>query len=129
MSKQASPPPPGDKPRPGTPPPPPPRWRHWLLPAGLVVAFFLWLYLPALHGSSPTSLTYSQWLADVNKHLVKTVTIAQPGGTSSGTLTDKTNYTVVFPPQASQAMLNETRGGRRADHQLHVLAGDSAASC
>jgi cell division protease FtsH len=108
MSKQASPPPPGDKPGPGTPPPPkPPRWRHWLLPVGLIVAFSLWFYLPALHGTSQTSLTYSQWLADVSKHVVKTVTIAQPGGTSSGTLTDGTNYTVVIPPQASQAMLNE----------------------
>jgi len=108
MSKQASPPPPGDKPRQGAPPPPkPPRWRHWLLPVGLMVAFFLWLYLPALHTSSQTSLTYSQWLADVNKHVVKTVTIAQPGGTSSGALKDGTNYTVVIPPQASQAMLNE----------------------
>jgi cell division protease FtsH len=108
MSKQASPPPPGDKPGPRTPPPqPPPRWRHWLLPAGLIVAFFLWLYLPALHTSSQTSLTYSQWLADVNKHVVKTVTIAQPGGTSSGTLTNGSGYTVVIPPQASQAMLDQ----------------------
>ncbi len=107
MSKQASPPPPGDKPRQGTPPPKPPRWRHWLLPVGLIVAFFLWLYLPALHTASQTSLTYSQWLADVNKHVVKTVTIAQPGGTSSGTLTNGTNYTVVIPPQASQAMLDQ----------------------
>jgi cell division protease FtsH len=107
MSKQASPPPPGDKPRQGTPPPkPPPRWRHWLLPVGLMVAFLLWLYLPALHTSSQTSLTYSQWLSDVNKHLVKTVTIAQPGGTSSGTLTNGTDYTVVIPPQAGQEMLN-----------------------
>jgi cell division protease FtsH len=108
MSKQATPPPPGDKPGPAAPPPPPPpRWRHWLLPAVLVVAFFLWLYLPALHTASQTSLTYSQWLTDVTKHTVKTVTIAQSGGTSSGTLTNGSDYTVVIPPQASQAMLNE----------------------
>ena len=107
MSKQAIPPPPGDKPGPGTPPPkPPPRWRHWLLPGGLLVAFLLWLYLPALHSTSQTSLHYSQWTADVSKHLVKTITIAQPGGTSSGTLTDGTNYTVVIPQQAGQAMLD-----------------------
>jgi cell division protease FtsH len=107
MSKQATPPPPGDKPGPGAPPPsPPPRWRHWLLPAVLIVAFFIYLNLPALH-SSQTSLTYSQWLTDVTKHTVKTVTIAQSGGTSSGTLTNGTDYTVVIPPQASQAMLNE----------------------
>ncbi|HEY3881541.1 MAG TPA: ATP-dependent zinc metalloprotease FtsH [Trebonia sp.] len=108
MSKQATPPPPGDKPGPGKPPPPPPpRWRHWLLPAALAAAFFLWLLLPALHSSSPTSLTYSQWLNDVTKHTVKTVTIAQSGGTSSGTLTSGTDYTVVIPPQASQSLLDE----------------------
>jgi len=108
MSKQANPPPPGDKPGPGTPPPaPPPRWRHWLLPVAVLVAIFLWLYLPALHSGSQTSLTYTQWLNDVTKHSVKTVTIAQSGGTSSGTLTDGTNYTVVIPPQASQSMLDE----------------------
>ena len=107
MSKQATPPPPGDKPGAAPPPPPPPRWRHWLLPVALLVAFFLWLYLPALHNASQTSLTYTQWLNDVTKHTVKTVTIAQSGGTSTGTLTDGTNYTVVIPPQASQSLLNE----------------------
>ncbi|HVT69804.1 MAG TPA: ATP-dependent zinc metalloprotease FtsH [Trebonia sp.] len=108
MSKQASPPPPGDKPGPGTPPPPPPpRWRHWLLPIGLVVAFLVWLYLPGLHTASQTTLSYTQWLGDVTKHAVKTVTIAQPGGTSSGTLTNGTDYTVVIPPQASQSLLDQ----------------------
>jgi cell division protease FtsH len=107
MSKQASSPPPGDKPGPGNAPPPPPAWRHWLLPIGIIVALFLWLYLPAVHQTAPTSLTYSQFLSDANAHKVKTVTIAQPGGTSSGTLTDKTNYTVVIPPQASQGLLNQ----------------------
>jgi cell division protease FtsH len=71
------------------------------------VAFFLWLYLPALHTSSQTTLTYSQFLSDVTKHTVKTVTIAQSGGTSNGTLTNGTNYTVVIPPQASQSLLDE----------------------
>ncbi|MCW2894117.1 MAG: cell division protease FtsH [Trebonia sp.] len=107
MSKQVSPPPPGDKPAPGNPPPPPPAWRHWLIPVGILVALFLWIYLPAVHTAGQTSLTYSQWLSDVTKHTVKTVTIAQSGGTSSGTLTNNTNYTVVIPPQASQAMLDE----------------------
>ncbi|MGH3263086.1 MAG: ATP-dependent metallopeptidase FtsH/Yme1/Tma family protein, partial [Trebonia sp.] len=107
MSKQATPPPPGDKPGPGTPPPPtPPRWRHWLLPAALLVAFFLWLYLPAVHQSGQTTLTYSQFLSDVGSHSVKTVTIAQSGGTSTGTLTNGTNYTVVIPPQAGQSLLD-----------------------
>jgi cell division protease FtsH len=107
MSKQATPPPPGDKPARGNPPPPPPKWRHWLLPAGILVALFLWIYLPAVHTAGQTSLSYSQFLSDVSKHAVKTITIAQPGGTSTGTLTNGTNYTVVIPPQASQAMLDE----------------------
>ena len=107
MSKQATPPPPGDKPGPTNPPPPPPAWRHWLIPVGILVALFLWIYLPAVHTAGQTSLTYSQWLTDVTKHTVKTVTIAQSGGTSTGTLTSGGNYTVVIPPQASQSLLDE----------------------
>ncbi len=111
MSKQATPPPPGDKPSPPKPPPPPPRWRHWLLPVGIIVALFLWLWLPAVHQASQTTLTYSQFLSDVSAHKVKTVTIAQTGSTSSGTLTDGTDYTVVIPPQAGQEMLNDLQAG------------------
>ena len=77
MSKQVTPPPPGDKPTGSNPPPPPPAWRHWLLPVGLLVAFFLWLALPAIHGTQPTSLTYSQFQSDVLAHKVKTVDIPQ----------------------------------------------------
>jgi cell division protease FtsH len=106
MSKQVTTPPPGDKPAPPSAPPPPPAWRHWLLPVGLLVAFFLWLWLPALHTAGQTTLTYSQFLSDVSKHTVSTVTIPQGGGTSSGTLTNGTNYTVVIPSQASQSLLN-----------------------
>jgi cell division protease FtsH len=107
MSKQASPPPPGDKPGPGNAPPPPPTWRHWLLPIGIIVALFLWLYLPAVHQSGQTTLTYSQFLSDVSAHKVKTITLAQSGSASSGTLTNGTNYTVVVPPQAGQSLLNQ----------------------
>jgi cell division protease FtsH len=78
-----------------------------LLPAGILVALFLWIFLPAVHTAGQTTLTYSQFLTDVSKHAVKTVTIAQSGGTSSGTLTNGTNYTVVIPPQASQSLLDD----------------------
>ena len=111
MSKQATPPPPGDKPPPGKPPPPPPRWRHWLLPIAIMVAVFLWIFLPAVHQTPPTSLTYSQFLSDVSAHKVKTITIPQAGGTSTGTLTNGTNYTVVIPPQAGQALLTDLEAG------------------
>ena len=111
MSKQVTPPPPGDKPAPGNAPPPPPAWRHWLLPIGILVALFAWILLPAVHQAPQTSLTYSQFLTDVSAGKVKTVTIAQPGGTSTGTLKDGTNYTVVIPPQAGEAMLNDLEKG------------------
>jgi cell division protease FtsH len=91
MSKQASPPPPGDKPTPPTPPTPPPAWRHWLIPVGILAALFLWILLPAVHSPSSTSLNYTQFLNDVTAHKVKTITIAQPGGTSTGTLTNNTD--------------------------------------
>jgi cell division protease FtsH len=111
MSKQAIPPPPGDKPSGGNPPPPPPAWRHWLLPIGILVALFAWILLPAVHQAPQTTLSYSQFLSDVSAHKVKTVTIAQPGGTSNGKLKDGTNYTVVIPPQAGQAMLDGLHAG------------------
>jgi cell division protease FtsH len=107
MSKQATPPPPGDKPTPQKPPPPPPRWRHWLLPVGIIVALFLWIYLPAVHQAGQTTLTYSQFLSDVHGSKVKTITIPQSGGSSTGTLKDGTNYTVVIPPQAGASLLTQ----------------------
>jgi cell division protease FtsH len=100
MSKQASPPPPGDKPVPQKAPPPPPAWRHWLWPIAIAVIFFLYLFLP--------SLTYTKFLADASAHQVKTIDIASTaGGTSSGTLTNGKSYTVVIPPQAQQSFLNQ----------------------
>jgi cell division protease FtsH len=107
MSKQASPPPRGDKPTPPPPPPPPPAWRHWLIPVGILVALFLWILLPAVHSPSSTSLNYTQFYNDVNAGKVKTITIAQPGGTSTGTLTSGSDYTVVIPAQAGQALLSQ----------------------
>ena len=105
MSKQAKPPPPGDKAAPSAPPPPP-TWRNWLWPIMLVVIFALFFLLPTR--SPSTSLTYSQFLHDVSAHQVKTVQLAStPGGTSSGTLTNGKDFTVVIPPQAGQELLTE----------------------
>src|ERR1700722_9562793 len=108
MSKQATTPPPGDKPGPGNAPPPPPAWRHWVLPVGILVALLLWIYLPAVHTARPTTLSYSQFVSDVSAHKVATATIPSAGGASSGTLTDKSNYTVVLPsplPDSLQSQL------------------------
>ncbi|MGH3189477.1 MAG: ATP-dependent zinc metalloprotease FtsH [Streptosporangiaceae bacterium] len=104
MSKQATPPPPGDKPKP-TAPPPPPTWRNWLWPIMIIAIFALWLFLPTR--SSSTSLTYSQFITDVQKHEVKTVQLATtPGGTSTGTLSDGKSFTVVIP-LVSQQLVDE----------------------
>ena len=129
MSKQATPPPPGDKPKPGERAAAAAAWRHWLLPIGIVVALFLWILLPAVHAPAPTSLSYSQFLTDVNAHKVKTVTIPQNGGTSTGTLTDGTNYTVVLPPQAGQTLLDQLNTDGVRDHVDLRRRRGSAPSC
>ena len=118
MSKQAKPPPPGDKPAPSAPPPPP-TWRNWLWPIMLVVIFALFFLLPTR--SPSTSLTYSQFLSDVSAHQVKTVQLAStPGGTSTGTLTNGKNFTVVVPPQAGQELLTELQ-----DNNVQVSSAPS----
>jgi cell division protease FtsH len=105
MSKQATPPPPGDKPT-SKAPPPPPAWRHWLWPIAIAVMIFLYLFLPTRTGS--TSLSYTQFLADASAHQVKTIAISPTaGGTSTGTLTSGKSYTVVIPPQAQQSFLTQ----------------------
>jgi cell division protease FtsH len=105
MSKQANPPPPGDKPT-GSAPPRPPTWRNWVWAVtifGILALFFL---LPTRTPS--TSISYSQFITDVQQHKVKSVQLAgSVGGTSSGTLTDGKNFTVVIPPQAGQDALNQ----------------------
>ena len=110
MSKQAKPPPPGDKPVP-TAPPKPPTWRNWIWPIMLIAIFALWFLLPTR--SPSTSLSYSQFLSDVSAHQVKTVQLAStPGGTSTGTLTNGKSFTVVIPPQAGQELLTELQDNK-----------------
>ena len=104
MSKQAKPPPPGDKPT-GSAPPPPPSWRNWLWPITILAIFILFFVLPTR--STSTSLTYSQFLSDVKNHQVQSLQISgSVGGTSTGTLKNKSTFTVVIPPQASQQSLD-----------------------
>jgi cell division protease FtsH len=104
MSKQAKPGPPGDKPT-GSAPPPPPSWRNWLWPITILAIFVLFFVLPTR--SASTSLTYSQFLSDVQQHQVKSFQISgSVGGTSTGTLKNNTSFTVVIPPQASQQALD-----------------------
>jgi cell division protease FtsH len=72
----------------------------WLV--AVIVAVVLWWLLPAVHQAQQTTLTYSQFHADVAAHKVATITTAPTaGGTSTGTLADGTNYSVVFPAQGA----------------------------
>jgi cell division protease FtsH len=105
MSKQPNPPPPGDRPGPAAPPPAP-GWRHWLWPIALGLTLVLWLFLPAIHTTSPVSLSYSQFIADTGAHKIKTVTFASSTGNTpaSGTLTDGKTYTTIIPGQPSPAL-------------------------
>src|SRR5580693_1743761 len=107
MSKQASTPPPGDKPAPGKTPPPPPAWRHSLLPLAIIVAFFLWVFLSPLHGTSSTNLTFTQFQNDLTAKTVKTVNIPQGTGTASGTLKNGTNFTVTLPSPQPDSLATE----------------------
>ncbi|MBO0814336.1 MAG: ATP-dependent zinc metalloprotease FtsH [Actinobacteria bacterium] len=104
VSKQATPPPPGDKPAPSAPPSPP-RWRHWLWPVALIAFLALWLVLPTLHTNQVT-LSYSQFLSKVSAEQVKTVTLGA-NGEASGTLKNGTTYNTVIPTQAGQALLDD----------------------
>ncbi len=63
---------------------------------------------PLLHQSGQTPLTYSQFITDVTAHKVATITTSPTaGGTSTGTLTDGTNYSVVFPSQVGQQTIDQ----------------------
>jgi len=107
MSKQATPPPPGDKPGPTNPPPRPPGWRHSLWPIAILAFILLFLYLPATRSNS-TTLTYTQLQSDVTAGKVKTFEFAaSDGSASSGTLSNGTSFTVVVPPPAQAPLYTE----------------------
>jgi cell division protease FtsH len=85
-------------------PPPPSAWRNWLWLLLIAAIFALFYLLPT--GSLSTSLTYTKFVHDVQAHQVKTIELASsPSGTSSGTLANGTDYTVVIPPQVGQSFL------------------------
>src|ERR1700729_2734095 len=100
MTKTPVPPPPGGRPVRAAPPPPP-GWRHWLWPAALLVTALLYLVLPAVHGTMPVNLNYSQFSSQVTAHKVKTVTFASGASGSnteaSGTLKNGKTYETVIP--------------------------------
>jgi cell division protease FtsH len=107
MSKQPNPPPPGDKATP-TAPPPPPGWRHWLWPIALGLTLLLYFFLPAIHASSPVTLSYSQFITDANAHQIKTVNFASGANgantVATGDLANGKSYTTVIPGPPSTAL-------------------------
>ncbi len=103
MTKQANPPPQGDKPVPTAPPPPPP-WRHWLWLAALILFIGLFFVLPATRVTPSVTLTYSHFLKDVSAKTVRTITITS-SGSASGTLANGKHYTTVIPVQLAGSSL------------------------
>ena len=106
-----------------------PAWRlrrlHAIMLVGavLVAAAIVASVLASSPSSQPT-LTYSQFLHDVSVREVSTVEIAyEAGGTSSGTLTDGTSYTVVIPPQAGHSLLDDL-----AVNNVQVTGASSSGS-
>jgi cell division protease FtsH len=59
------------------------------------------------HSGATSSLSATQFTNDVTAHKVKTVNIPQGSGTSSGTLTNGTSYTVNLPSPPSQTLQNQ----------------------
>jgi len=121
MTKPAASPPTRDKPSPTAPPPPPP-WRHWLWPLAIFFFFVLYFVLPTMHVAQAVSLNYTQFLNDVTKHQVKTITFGQ-NGSASGTLRNGHTYTTAIPSQAGQALLTELQ-----DNNVQITATPSGAS-
>jgi cell division protease FtsH len=71
----------------------------------VVTAFgYVWL-LSQTSDSNTQSLSYSQFLTDLDTHQLKTVTIASDG-TAKGVLNSGQNYATVIPAQAGQALLD-----------------------
>jgi len=108
MSKRPSSPPPGDKPGPAAPPPPP-AWRHWVWPVALLATVLLYLFLPAVHTSSPAQLSYSRFISDANAHKIKTVTFQSTSGNTpvTGDLVKGGTYSTVVPGQPSVELTGE----------------------
>ncbi|PWI14961.1 cell division protein FtsH [Streptomyces sp. Act143] len=124
MTKQAQPPPTGNRPAP-TAPPPPPAWRHWLWPLAVLLAVGLWAVVPGIQptGTQKVSLTYSTFLADVDAGKVKSVTI-EADGKANGTLTSGRPFTTVVPVQLAGDQLL----GRLETRHVEITASQPSTS-
>ena len=110
MTRQAKPPPDGGRPN-STAPPPPPAWRMWLWPIMLFAIIALFFASP-FGRPQTTTLTYSQFISDVQGGQVKTAYLSSTaGGTTTGTLKNGSSYTVVIPV-VSQQLVDELQSDK-----------------
>ncbi len=91
----------GERPR-GPAPPPPPRWQRWLLPIGLLVTMLI-LFWP-VRMTTPTELSYSDFLDRVKAGTIATATI-DPSGAVTGTLEGGGEYTTQIPTALQDTQL------------------------
>jgi len=120
MSPPAKSGPPNEPRRPA--PNPPPRWLHFLWLVGLAVTLAL-LFLPRSTSTTPKSLDYTTWRADVDADKVKTATI-NTSGSVSGTLTDGTSYTSRIPT----ALNDQTLTADLLAHKVMIKATSTGTS-
>ena len=109
-----------------TAPPPPPSWRHWLwvIAAGAFVLLFF--VLPATGVSAPVSLSYSQFVHDVDANKVATVTI-NANGSAEGLLKNGHSYTTAYPIYLAGSSSSNLLGQLQA-HNVQVTATTTGPS-
>jgi cell division protease FtsH len=115
--------PPSD-PRAPSAPPPPPKWRSYLLPIG--VALTLLLLLKPQATSTPKSLSYSQFLAEINANKVTSASIGTAGQVT-GTLVGGSAYTSQIPTALSDTSLPQLLEQHKVDITGAAPAGTTLA--
>ncbi|MEY9951606.1 ATP-dependent zinc metalloprotease FtsH [Leifsonia sp. EB34] len=84
-------------------------WLLWLVSAVALIGLGLTLFLPGVLAPSTTTLSYTEFVTDVQAHKVSTATI-DSDGTVNGTLTSGSPYTTAIPlPLAGQPVLTSLR--------------------
>src|SRR5579859_1824770 len=97
-------------------------WRHWLLPLGAAAGIVALLVLSPGHPAGP-SLSYSQFLNDVDAGSVRAVTI-NPAGQVTGSLATGQPFTTTIPV----ALGDRTLAAQLAAHHVQVTATAATAS-
>src|SRR5579859_8069802 len=101
---------------------PPVTWRHWLLPLGAAAGIVALLVLSPGHPAGP-SLSYSQFLNDVDAGSVRAVTI-NPAGQVTGSLATGQPFTTTIPV----ALGDRTLAAQLAAHHVQVTATAATTS-